>query len=109
MCQEVGHDWSCSYGGPDGVRLALQAQLDRSGYLARNNEIVLAIESVIGNLPNAIEGIFYMRGADPVHEGNARNVHATFLKAFGLTRDTGPPLIVLDLADGVGQPFVLAN
>ena len=44
-----------------------------------------------------------------LHEGNARNVHATFLKAFGLTRDTGPPLIVLDLADGVGQPFVLAN
>ena len=110
QCQEVGHDWSCSYGGADGLRLALQHQLERPSYLERNNEVVLSIDSVLGpSLPGSIEAIFYMADADDGLKAKARNVHAEFLQAFGLTREGGPPLVALDLAGGGSSPFSIGS
>ena len=110
QCQEIGHDWSCSFGGADMLRAALQAQQDREGYRARNNEIVLEGASVFAHLPASIEGIFYMVGADTARQLKAREVHTAFLEAYGLRSDdaAAPLLLQLDLSPGISQPFSLA-
>ena len=110
QCQQVGHDWSCSFGGRDGLRLAMQHQRERGGYLERNNEVVLAADSVLGGaLPHSVHAIFYMVGADPVHVAKARQTRDDFAHAFGLAPHAAPPLLALDLADGVAAPFSLAE
>ena len=82
---------------------------DRTGYCNEDdcdyNEIVLRADYWRSRLPKIIEAIFF-----PIHkagERRARNVHAAFLRAFGLTA-IDVPLLRLDLSH-LNTPFSLED
>ena len=107
-CEEVGHDWACSFGGANRLRDALRAQQARGSYRARNNEVVIGIRSIASRLPSVIEAFFYMPFAAEAQIARARDAHAAFLSEFGMSREEGPPLLALDLRRGAGEaPFTL--
>ena len=107
-CEEVGHDWACSFGGANRLRDALRAQQARGSYRARNNEIVIGIRSIASQLPHVIQAFFYVPFAEEAEIARARQAHAAFLAEFGMSREEGPPLLTLDLRLGAGQaPFGL--
>ena len=93
--------WTCSY-PPERLRDALQAQANRVDYQSSNNELVVDVRTVVSRLPDAIEGFFFIGDRT-----EAEQTRHTFLAEYGMTEETGPPLVELVLSHDGG--FILAQ
>jgi hypothetical protein len=88
--------WTCSY-PPERLRDALQAQADRIDYQNRNNELVVDVRTVVSQLPEAIEGFFFIGDRTEPEETRRK-----FLTEYGMTDENGPPLVELVLSHDGG-------
>ena len=102
QCHEVGHDWVCSF-PPDRLKQALISQQNRESYRDRNNEMIVDIRTVTSNLPHSIMAFWRKPNLDK--DQQAHQAHANFLAEYKLTKENGPPLLVLDLKHGGSAPF----
>ena len=73
--------------------------LTGSGY----NEVIISTKSIDDLLPEAVEGIFYLKRSI-ASERRARTAHADFLRRYRLSAATHP-LLRLDL-DNLDRPFL---
>jgi hypothetical protein len=104
QCHEVGHDWSCSF-PPERLKDALRHQQDRDSYKSRNNEIVVDIRSITSRLPDSILAFWRKPKTHTDAVQQVIDAHTNFLHKYGLTKETGPPLLVLDLKESGSAPF----
>ena len=106
QCHEVGHDWTCSY-PPTMLKEALEAQLARADYRARNNEIVISTAAMTAALPGAVEAFFVTPMSDVNERGQVVRAWRDFQQMYGLTEEQIPPLLEMDLQKDL--PFSLVS
>jgi len=108
QCPDLDRTYECSF-PPTHLRDALMAQQARHDYRDRNNEMVVDLRSMSSNLPNSIQAFFLL--STSTDEGYVRAARKTFLLDYGLTEDSGPPLLLLSFEGGSisgDAPFALA-
>ena len=104
QCQEVGHTWTCSY-PPSMLKEALEAQLSRADYVAKNNEIVVDTRSITSSLPGSIEAFFLVPNSFGEERARVVDAWRAFRRIYGLVDEsTIPPLLLFDVRRP-GQPF----
>ena len=68
-------------------------------------QLVVDLRSIEGNLPGAIEAVFFLKTSSSEDKRVAREAHQHFLNAFHLDSEACP-LVMIDLDST--QPFSLA-
>jgi hypothetical protein len=109
QCQEVGRDYSCSF-GRDFLLQALEAQQRRESYRSRNNEIVVSMTSMLQGLPRSIEAFFYLPHASSNEIRAVQRAQQELIETYHLSRHDAPPILVLDLVSQANTlaPFSIA-
>ena len=102
QCHEVMRSWSCSY-PPERLKAALTAQQGRFSYRSRNNEIVVTAESFSSSLPWSIQAFFYVPGSTGEERDAVYQARTNLIGAYPeqLTEANAPPVIILDMEDGL--------
>ena len=114
----------CHFGGKFGFHLKalnLQKELmalqpagaaeaeedDEEAQAALHNEMVVNGDSLIAQLPKAIEAVYFVATSSERERNAARAVHQALLKEYGIFEgDPGaPPLLLLDLVGAGASPF----
>ena len=91
---------------------ALSAQFSSDSSRGRNNEMVLDKRSVVAGLPGSVEAFFVLSTMSESDVGYMRGIADRFARAYGLGKDTAPPLVSLDFSGPGGsiasdRPFKL--
>lgn len=78
----------------------------QAGYTAYN-EVIINTAYIASHLPQAVDAIFFVKGAPLASVARARQAHTYFLAEYGFDASTHP-LLCLDPTD-LERPFHAAN
>ena len=100
----------CSY-PPDRLQEALAAQRTREEWRLHSNEVVIDTQSVISNLPDAVEAFFVLPNSYGAQRQEVIEAWRAYWRIYQLVGGEGPPLLMLDVdkvnEDAAFGPFTV--